>query len=383
MKSSEQLLSMLCLAGIIGVNSPAFGETFLSAAIRYDISRDNGSPQTTGSELTLPLGFAYRGERLSLSAETAYSNAYVEDTENAEASISSFTDTLLSATYITPLPNRPVALLFGIDANLPTGHERLSEAEESAEWGESNDLFEVDNFGEGFNLGLSFGAMHQYEDTAVAFQGAYVFTGDFDPSSDYDDDNLDPGDQLLLLCLLNTQASSWLSIEWLMVYSYFWPDKTEGIKTFQQGNQFMLGGNMTVTREPITISTHLQATFPKVNKELVDESWEQEYDNSNGIHISGAVIGTYTLSEKLTLQLQSDIRYYGASDLQDEETGFPYSGKRIRYAVAPGITYLFARNLSLYGGAELFAMTQEHDIFTEEDLFFRGLNIQLSALYTF
>jgi hypothetical protein len=28
-------------------------------------------------------------------------------------------------------------------------------------------------------------------------------------------------------------------------------------------------------------------------------------------------------------------------------------------------------------------MTQEHDIFTEEDLFFRGLNIQLSALYTF
>jgi len=383
MKLSGYIFLALSLTATVGISSPALGETFLSAAIRYNGSVDNGSPETTGSELTLPLGFAYRGESFSLSAETAYSNAYVEDTDGAEASISSFTDTLLSVSYTYALSNHPVALLFGIDANLPTGHERLGEEEESAEWGESGDLFEVDNFGEGFNFGLSFGAMHQYEDTVIAFQGAYVLTGAFDPSSDLEDDELDPGDQLLLLGLLNAQVSSWLNVEWLMVYSYFWADKTEGTKTFQQGNQFMLGGNMTLVREPMTISAHLQATFPKVNKELVDDAWEQEHDNSNGIHITGGVAGAYALSERLTLQLQGDVRYYGASDLQDEETSLPYSGKRIRYAVTPGVTYLFTNNLSFRGGAELFVMTQEQDMFTEEDLFFRGFNIQLSIFYAF
>ncbi len=383
MKSHGHILVALCLIAAVGIGSPAWAETFLSAAIRYDISIDDGSPTTTGYEFTLPVGLAYRGERLSFSAESAFSNAYVEDTDNAEASISSFTDTLLSASYNYPLANHPVALLFGLDANLPTGHERLSEAEESAEWGESGDLFEVDNFGEGFNLSLSAGAMHQYDDTVVAFQGAYVFAGEFDPGSDADDDTLDPGDQMLLLGLLNAQISSWLNVEWMMAYSYFWADKTEDIKTFQQGNQFMLGGNMTIVRGLMTLSTDLQVTFPKVNKEVVDDVWEQEYDNSNGITMSGAVAGAYTLSDVLTLQLQGDVRFYGASDLQDDDTGLPYSGTRIRYAVAPGMTYLFTNGLSLRGGVELFAMTQEQDMFIEEDLFFRGLNLQLGVLYTF
>lgn len=379
----KSILLTLCLTAVVSIGSPAWAEIFLSTGIRYDIGIDNGSPETTGYEFTLPIGLAYRGERLSISAESAFSNAYVEDTDSAEASISSVTDTLLSASYSYPLSNHPVALLFGLDANLPTGHERLSEAEESAEWGESGDLFEVDNFGEGLNLGLSIGAMHQNGDTVVAFQGAYVLTGEFDPGSDADDDTLDPGDQMLLLGLLNAQISSWLNVEWMLAYSYFGDDKTEGTKTFQQGNQCMLGGNMTIARDPMTMSTRLQATFPKVNNELVDDAWEQEYDSSNGINISGAVSGAYALSDLLTLQLQGDVRYYGASDLQDDDTGLPYSGTRIRYAVAPGMTYLFTNGLSLRGGAELFAMTQEQDMFMEDNLVFRGLNLQVGVFYTF
>ena len=145
----------------------------------------------------------------------------------------------------------------------------------------------------------------------------------------------------------------------------------------------MLGGNMTIVRQPLTISTNLQVTFPKVNQELVDDAWEQEYDNSNGMKLTGAVTGAYALSDMLTLQLQGAIRYYEASDLQDEDSGFAYSGQRIRYAVAPGMTYLFTNNLSLRGNAELFVMTQEHDMFVEEDLVFRGLNVQIGVLYTF
>jgi hypothetical protein len=368
---------------LLSICSPVFGEIIVSTSARYDFAVDNGSPETTGYALTLPLGLAYRGENFSLSVETAYGNAYVEDTDDAEASITSFTDTLLSAAYSYSFSQQPIALLFGLDINIPTGHENLSDAEESAEWGEGGDLFEVDNFGEGLNAGFSFGVMKQFDETVLAFQGAYVLTGEFDPGSDVDDDDLDPGDQLLFLGLVNSPVTSWLSFEWLMAYSYFWPDKTEGEENFQQGNQFVMGATVTMSRSPFTLTTSVQTTFPKVNKDLVEDELEQESDNSNGTDMNGSLTLTYTLSDSMAVDLQGNVRHYGASDLQDEDSGLPYSGQRIRYAGGAGVSYALNSHFSFQGALEVFKMGQEQDMFMEADLSYQGLNTEFSLFYTF
>ena len=99
MKSVTSMFFTCCLFILMSACLSVFGQMMLSTSVRYAIGIDDGSPETTGYELTLPLGLAYRGENFSISAETAYSNAYVEDTDDAEASITSFTDTLVSASY--------------------------------------------------------------------------------------------------------------------------------------------------------------------------------------------------------------------------------------------------------------------------------------------
>jgi hypothetical protein len=41
----------------------------------------------------------------------------------------------------------------------------------------------------------------------LALQGAYVLTGKFDPGSDTEDDEFDPGDQLLVLGLVKASKA--------------------------------------------------------------------------------------------------------------------------------------------------------------------------------
>ena len=139
MKRHTHTLWILYLfLGLMGV-SPAFGQTLFTTAIHYDTSYDDSSPKTTGHEITIPLGIAYKGEYFPLSLDTAYSSASVEIDHTIEANLASFTDTLLSATYTYTFPTRPLNLILGVDVNLPTGKKRLSTQQELAEWGENSE----------------------------------------------------------------------------------------------------------------------------------------------------------------------------------------------------------------------------------------------------
>lgn len=383
MKFRRQTIFILCAYLCLGVVSPVFGQTSLTTAFRYDSCYDDDSPETTGYEITIPLGFAYKGSSFFLSMETAYSSAHVDIGSDADSSLSSFTDTLLSASYAYTFANHPVGLILAIDVNLPTGEERLSEEQEIAELGESNDLFEVDNFGEGLNIGLSVGLMRQFDTLVLATQGAYIFNGEFDSTSDIEDDDLDPGDQILFLGLAEWQASSWLNLGITLSYSYYFPDKTEGEEDFRQGQQFVIEGNASVERDTIAFSASLQTAFSGKNEELVEDTLQEESENSNETDVFGSAVFTYSFSEKFNVLLQGDIRYYGESALKDDQTGLPYSGKRIRYALGPGVTYLLGNHLSCSGLFKVFMMDQDRDMFTENDVNYRGINLDIGVTYTF
>ncbi len=375
-------ICMICLWLSGGLSLPVFGQTTITTAVYYDTIRDDSDPEMTGYEMTIPIGIAHNREHLSLSLETAYSSLHVE-TDNIASELSAFTDMLFSASYTSTFPRLPLGFILGIDVNIPIGKERLNEEETDLELGEGNDLFRVDNFGEGLNVGASMGVMGQFGKCVLAFQGAYVVNGEYDPTSDTSDDDLDPGNQVLLLGFLQWQASSQLTFGTFLSYSLFSEDKTEGEEYFRQADQVGIGGDIRFTRGSIATMLSLQGSFSGKNELLEDEVMQEETENSNGTELSGAIAITYTFSEKFSAWFDADIRYYGETELKDEQTGLPYSGQRVRYAGGWGFKKILNTHFSFTGSLQFFMMEQEPDVFLEQDLTYQGVNLGVGVTCQF
>ncbi|MBD3325770.1 hypothetical protein GF339_14380, partial [candidate division KSB3 bacterium] len=93
-----------------------------------------------------------------------------------------------------------------------------------------------------------------------------------------------------------------------------------------------------ITHDPLGFFVGLQYGMQAKNKALVEDtgSLEEEAENSNSPEFFGLVALTYNVTPELTTRLQGDIRYYNESELTDEQTGLPFSGKRVRYAFGLG-----------------------------------------------
>ncbi len=373
----------ICIAGMwlfCMMIVPAFGQMTISTALYFDVVSDDSSPKTSGYEITTPLRIAYDQDFVAYSLETAYSCIYVDS--DGESELCSVTDMLYSASRTYTFSRWPVGIMLGMDLNIPSGKERLSDEETALELGENSDLFKIDNFGEGQNISLSLGLISQIQSAALAFQGAYIFNDEFDPTSETEDDNIDPGDQFLLVGFFEWQASSVFTLGTFVSYSHFTADRTEGEEYFRQADQVSLGTNLQINQGTMEGVIHLNGTFSGKNESLEDDTMETESENSNGTDFSGTVAVTYNVSEKFNVWINGDILYYGESELEDDQSGLPYSGKRIRYAGGSGLNYRLNSRLSWNAAFEVFTMKQDLDMFIEEDVTYQGVNLGVGMTYT-
>lgn len=379
--SRWRILGTLCVS--IGLTSQAFAQTSMTMAIRYDFFTDDETPKSSGYEITVPLGIAYKHERFSLSLESAYSSANADWADGTEASLSSCTDTLISATYSHAFSGDPYVIMAGVDLNLPSGRATLDEIERRSEAGESNDLFEVDEFGNGLNIGPSIGMLREFDTINLAIHTAYIFNGEYDPTSDISDDTLDPGDQAFILGAIDWQTAPWLQFGSFISYSYFTPDKNNNKESFREGQRAVIGGHGQIIHAPLSLTLSLQYSLQDKNEVLIDDRVQQEPENSNGKNFFGLTAITYAFSQELSLRAQADVRYYGESQFKDELTGLPFSGKRVRYAFGPGFHYRLRKDLACHGLFKLFTMSQDANMFEEKDLNFWGTNLDLGLTYVF
>lgn len=359
----------------------AYGETTVSTGVRYDTFTNDLSPEGTGTELTIPFGAIYKRDRLLLRLEAAYSRATVNSGADADANISSFSDTLLAGSYT--FPDWPVGIIVGVNVNIPTGKEQLRRTEQAVEAGERHDLFEVDDFGEGLNIGLNLGLVKEFGSLNVGLNGAYIFKGQYDPTKDVSNDDFAPGDQALIFAALKWKANSWVEVGSIMTYSHFFPEKTNGQETYQEGGKMALGGHVRVQRQPIEIVVGLQNMVQGKSKEIMGDTLKNESENSNGSELFGWIDMIYRVSPKLDLQMLGDIRNYGESDRKNEVTGLRFNGHRFRYAIGPGVTYVVNDHFTWNAVAKYFVMEQERDVLLNQDVTFRGVNISVGVRYTF
>lgn len=362
-----------------------FAELQLSTGLRYDAFADDHAPKTVGYETTLPLGLTYRWRRLLVTLDTALSSANVFPADDADAELSGLTDTHLALSY--GLPNLPVGVIVGLDLNLPSGKERLNDAQRTAEIGENHDLFEIDDFGEGFNVEMSLGLAKQVGNVSLSLNGAYQVNGEYDPTQDLADDDLDPGDRLWIAGLLKWQAASWLDIDTSLVYSYFSTDKIQDAKSFQEGEKFTAGAALhihTLLRKPVSIVAGFQQTVQGKNTVLDSEqNFRTESENSNGREFFGVLDLLYHYSPRFTLRLLGDLRYYGESERTSAAADLPLEGQRVRYAFGPGFIYQPHKRLALNGLVKYFVLNQDHDVSWERETTLRGVNLAVGLTYTF
>ncbi len=86
----------------------SFDDFTISTAIRYNSFEDDDSPETDGNQVTVPLGISCKYKEISINLETAYATAQMTPSGEDEASLSGYTDTLISATYLHPLETFPI-----------------------------------------------------------------------------------------------------------------------------------------------------------------------------------------------------------------------------------------------------------------------------------
>jgi len=381
-RNMKQNLTLLLIGIAILIGWPyaiVYGATTsLTSGVRYDMFHEDSSD---GFEITLPVGFAYEQEQFVVQLETSYGYANVEPEDADDTSFSAMTDTHLAISYL--FLNLPVSIRLGLDANLPTGKERLNMRQRSAEAGERNDLFEIDDFGEGLNIGTSLGLVKEFDTISLLVDGAYIFNGEFDPTSDISDDDLDPGEQVLVIALFNWQMSPQLMLEMFGAYSYFFKDQLNGKENFREGGKVGFGGSLRVERKQIELLLSVQQVLQSKDEVLVEESLKTESENSNGFRVFGIFDFMYHMSPKLSLELIGDLRYYEESERTDELYGLPLRGRRVRYAVGPGAIYTLNKHLTWNGLVKYFHMEQERDIILDQETTYQGVNLAVGITYTF
>ncbi len=381
LRFSSCCVKIACILLCFGVTFPAIAEFSFSIGMQYDSFVDDRSPRSNGAEVSIPVELTYEREDVFIGFQSAYGYASVDPGFESSSNLSSITDSLLSVSFL--IPNAPLFFILGLDVNLPTGSEQLHSNEKIAEAGENNDLFNIDNFGDGMNIGLHLGIIKEMPDLRWGLYGGYTLHGEFDPSHDVPTDDFDPGDETLLMTTLRWQTSPWMIVDTMLAYSHVSEDKIDDQKVFQEGDKFVLGGSMYVQYELLGIALSLQNTMQAKNDELVLNTLETETENSNRMVLLGELELSYEYSPQLTLQGYGEFRYYEESKRKNPLNGQPFEGKRTRYALGPGFSYIVDQHLACHGLAKYFVLHQKRDIMLDEDVTFQGVNLGIGMTYTF
>lgn len=380
-KFLKRLLVISITVHLFGSVSLLPAEHLLSVGFYYDEFSDDQTPQAEGGEFTIPVSLEYEQRVWFFRVDTAYSRAAVRPGMTSKKTLSSLTDSFCTVSYT--LFQRPVNILLGLDLNFPTGKEQLSQKEKIVEAGENNDLFKIDDFGEGLNVGFHLGLVKEMTDLRVGIYGGYTFYGEYDPTRDIVDDDFNPGNQLLLMTAFDWQVSPQFLFDTFLAYSYFGSDKINSEPVFQEGGKLVVGGGLYGQYEPFSFNFNWQHAVQAKNDELVEESLETEAENSNRFEFLGSLDLGYACSPEFVLHWLSDIRYYGESKRKSPVNGRPYEGKRTRYALGPGFSYIYDQHISYHGLAKYFVLNQEPHVLLEDDVTLHGINVGIGMTYTF
>ena len=379
-----KLQSLGVMIGLLMLNSSAFCEYNITMTLQYDAYETDDSPNIKGTEIAAPFQLAYVGDAFSIALKSAYAHAAVDD-DREDSDLSGMTDTSVSTSYIYAFQTQqPTKVIMNLDVNLPTGKERLNSAQILAESELDEDLFRIDDFGEGLNVGATIRLERQIASATFGIYGGYTYYGKYNPWSDQPDDDYDPGDEIFGGVLYEWKGSPRNMFQVYLGYSHFVKDTVNDADTLKIGDKLSAGTGLQMgLQERLDLTLLLQYILQFESEEAIDGELVKEPSNSNGDEFFGSLELTYRPNPRLGVRLMGDLRYHGESDRQREDIALPYEGQRVRYAVGPGLEYRVTPSILLQGSGAYFYLDCDPNISVIESRTFQGVNADIGVTYTF
>ncbi|MBI4667088.1 MAG: hypothetical protein HY751_11850 [Nitrospinae bacterium] len=312
-------------------------------------------------------------------AKTSYKSATSEN----RFDVSTLADSDLSLFYMYKTGG--LTLRGGLDARLPTGkHSFSTEQLATVMVDELNqELMLLNTYGGGLNIIPNLVAVFSVKPFTFGAGLRYELTGEYDPTTDTEGDNFNPGDRLLALVNGSFSFSDSDIVMLTLSYLNLTRDKQGGADVFRQGDTysadmkyFRAWGDMFTSILGVTYKTQAK------NESLSSESFLlSEASNSNNNILDIYANGTYRYSKEIAIQGVVGVKFVGANGyLEDDPL---YDAGLDKIYVEPGVTWYFTESAYVSGKIRYSRIKNKKDALSEADAVYSLYNADVSFVYGF
>lgn len=339
----------------------------------------------SGGQLYIPVQLGGIHGDFSFKLLSSYAYTSYEDptstgtTASIDDSVSGFTDTKVELTY-EMVEDMPVALLFGLDLNLPTGQTDLDD--DLRTFIRDADLYPLSNLGQGYNINPTLSLAKGWGDIQAGLGVGYVWRDEYDYSDSIQE--YDPGDIFNVVLELDYDMTLHWKMRLFGERAWYGKNKREGDDFSQNGDFLMLGCNfqyllpkwdawlgvMSIFREKSQFLNNAGTGLVTEEHEGFGDEWDVELGLQYRLNEQTAFNGVF--------------RYMNIAENDYPETDALYSGERIKYSIELGMAYVPMPGLTLNLNLEGFSMEDDPNLYhPDEDRSYQGYAIGLYAAKMF
>ena len=292
--------------------------------------------------------------------------------------ITGFTDTTVSGYYRLFVADMEIRA--GLNLDLPTGVSRRKTRDLAAI--QDEDLALLQQFGEGFDVNPTISAYRSFGRFGIGGGVTYRWTGEYDPTQEIPNDDLDPGDEFTATLLGDVALAEATRLVGTVSYTMFTTAQLGGRDSFREGNELDFALSLEWRPEPWWVAVTVR-DIVRFKAERLDESGQlqTELSNNRGNDIRGSVEVGYIIDDVWTILGAVEVRHVFANEYPESSVFF--DGGRTKVAIGPDVTWLPHRRFGIEGSFRYFMMDVERSSFFPQEGTIHGIHADLRVMYRF
>ncbi|MBF0293338.1 MAG: hypothetical protein HQK86_14410 [Nitrospinae bacterium] len=331
----------------------------------------------------LQMGYDAKTWGLAVTGRAAQSS-YQTNSSEERFDVSTLTDTELSdfVAYTTG----SWMLRTGVDVTLPTGKHGYANNELLAIMSDtlSSDLMAITSYGQGLNFSPHLVLANKVSPSMTVGLGLkYSFTGEYDATTEIEDDSINPGDRLTALVNTALMLSATDYVMATGAYSTAGRDTRQGVDIFRQGDILSLDLKYIHKWFDGLTSVFNVSYMTQQKNDLINESLviQNETQNSNNNSVQVAINSAWTLSKGLALTGMVGYKQVDANGYPEDNP--LYDGGRWKAFLEPGVIAYFSDSFYATLKGRYTTLYNKKDALASEDIRYDVYNLDLAVVYNF
>jgi hypothetical protein len=332
-----------------------------------------------GRQILVPLALYFDTPNWGLNVRGAVGNSERDPGGGRPTGeITGFTDTTVAGYYRLVVAD--VEIRAGLNLDLPTGVSTLKTRDLAAI--QDEDLVLLERFGEGFDINPTISAYRNFGRFGIGGGIGYLWTGEYNPTEDIPNDDLDPGNELTISFLADAYLADATRLVGSVSYTMFSEDELGGRETFKEGDEIDVRVSLEWRPEPWWIVVSVRDII-RFKADRIDGSGNLSTEpfNSRGNDLRGSVTVGYIIDDVWTVMGAVEVKYVWANDYPT--SNILYDGGRTKVAVGPTVNWLPHRRFGIEGGFRYFFMDVERSPFFPQPGTIHGVHADLRVMYRF